>query len=299
MTGSATLAPSGGRLFAGLALAWLAVSSAAIFIVIAAPVPPLVIAASRVALTTLAWAAVAARRRAHEAPTSKSVDRATLGLVGLAGVLLALHFALWITSFSHTSVAHGAVLVATQPIFAGLMARLTGDRPGWWLYVGIAVALVGTALMASTQGSGERVTAYGDLLALVAGAASAGYLIVSRRLAPRLPLTAALLGINGVAALVLCAFALALGVSWTAEITGADVLAVVWLGLVPGFAGHGLMNWAARHVPVHSVSIVVLLEPVGAAVLAWALFQERWTGLEVAGAALLIAGAGLAQSAER
>jgi drug/metabolite transporter (DMT)-like permease len=73
-------------------------------------------------------------------------------------------------------------------------------------------------------------------------------------------------------------------------VTTGDYLAVVWLGLIPGIVGHGLLNWAVRKLPVHTVSLAVLLEPAGAALLAWALLGEQVGVRETAGAAVLLAG---------
>lgn len=67
-------------------------------------------------------------------------------------------------------------------------------------------------------------------------------------------------------------------------------VSVVVLGLLPGIVGHGLLNWAVRRVPVHVVSLAALLEPAGAARLAWLLLAEVPLARELLGALLLIAG---------
>src|SRR5262245_53106863 len=41
----------------------------------------------------------------------------------LAGLLLSAHFATWVPSLSFTTVASSVALVATQPVWAALMAR--------------------------------------------------------------------------------------------------------------------------------------------------------------------------------
>jgi drug/metabolite transporter (DMT)-like permease len=53
------------------------------------------------------------------------------------------------------------------------------------------------------------------------------------------------------------------------------------------------MNWAARSLPVHVVSLTVLLEPAGAAVLAWVALGQLFGWAEVIGAGLLLIGAGI------
>ena len=121
-----------------LAVAVAAVSTSAPLIRQAAA-PALAIAFWRNALALPlvgGWVAVrAAERAAWRARTD--VDRRRSRL---AGLLLALHFAAWVPSLSFTTVASSVALVATQPVWAALIARrtrrgcplghLARDRPG-------------------------------------------------------------------------------------------------------------------------------------------------------------------------
>ncbi|HLT40021.1 MAG TPA: EamA family transporter, partial [Enhygromyxa sp.] len=50
------------------------------------------------------------------------------------------------------------------------------------------------------------------------------------------------------------------------------------------------LNWAVRRVPVHTVSLAVLLEPAGAALIAWALLGEGVGLREAVGAGVLLVG---------
>ncbi|MEL6908568.1 MAG: DMT family transporter, partial [Planctomycetota bacterium] len=177
-----------GRGVAGaLGLGWLMVSTSAVVIVLAAPVPPLVVAAGRVAVTALLWCAIAALRSAP-APLHAS-GHVPHGRIVLSGVLLGAHFAAWIASLSLTSVAHGAVLVALQPLFAGLFGLMLGDRPPLVrLALGVAVAGGGTLLMATAGEATEGTSFVGDALAVLGGALSALYLTINLGIGGALPL---------------------------------------------------------------------------------------------------------------
>lgn len=268
-------------------------------IVLAAPVPPTTIAASRVAITALVWTAIAAAtgvQGSFATGVQRSFatgDRDVRRRVVLSGVLLGVHFALWIVSLTLTSVAHGAVLVVLQPLFAALFGLFLGDRASWRLVVGVAIALVGTAWMTQSDEAGATFT--GDLLAVLAGACAAAYLVVNRGVAGRIPLAPLLALVNAIAGVTVLAWIVVSGAPWWHDgATVRDALAVVWLGLGPGFLGHGSMNWAARWLPVHVVSLAVLLEPVGAAFLALWLLGQSFGAAEVVGAALLLIGAAIA-----
>lgn len=290
--------PGMARLTFGLGTSWLAVSSSAVVIVLAAPVPPISIAAIRVAISGVIWWMLSLKQPAPDA--SSRAPRAAAppadwpwGKIALSGVLLGLHFGLWIGSLFLTSVPHAAVLVGVQPLFAGIFGRFLGDRTTWRLPAGVAIALVGTHLMTSAEAEG--VTLIGDALAVLAAACSAAYLTVNRSIGRQVPLPKLLALVNGFAALSLSVGVVVFGGAafWHVEAGWREVLAISWLGLGPGLIGHGLMNWAARAVPVHVVSMVILLEPIGAAFLAWIVLHQGVTPLEIGGALLLLAGAAL------
>jgi drug/metabolite transporter (DMT)-like permease len=281
------------RLTLSLFVSWLVFSSAAVVIVIAAPAPPATVAASRVAITALAWAVITRLRGGGLGLAG--VDGPTRRRIWISGALLGAHFSLWILSLTLTSVAHGAVLVGLQTLFAGLFGLFLGDRISWRLCAGVAVALLGTAIL--TGSDAGTATLLGDGLAVLAGACSAAYLVVNRGVGHALPLPMLLAWVNGVAALTIGGWILLSGGDfWVPGAGGAEVMAIFWLGLGPGLIGHGSMNWAARSLPVHVVSLTVLLEPAGAAALAWAALGQSFGWEEVLGAALLLVGAGISAS---
>lgn len=281
------------RLGLSLFVSWLLFSSAAVVIVIAAPAPPATVAASRVAITALAWALIALVRGAGLGLTG--VDGPTRRRIWISGALLGAHFSLWILSLTLTSVAHGAVLVGLQTLFAGLFGLVLGDRVSWRLLAGVAIALLGTGIL--TGSDAGTATMLGDGLAVLAGACSAAYLVVNRGVGHALPLPTLLAWVNAVAAVTITGWIVVSGAAvWVPSAGAVEVLAILWLGLGPGLVGHGSMNWAARSLPVHVVSLTVLLEPAGAAVLAWVALGQSFGWEEAVGAALLLVGAGVSAS---
>ena len=283
------------RLAASLLVSWLVFSSAAVVIVVAAPAPPATVAAARVAITAAAWSLIAVARGGGLG--LGAVPPATRRRIWVSGALLGAHFTLWIVSLTMTSVAHGAVLVGLQTLFAGLFGLALGDRVSWRLVVGVAVALTGTAVL--TRSDAGTATLLGDVLAVLAGACSAAYLVVNRGVGTALPLPTLLAWVNGVAALTIVGWIGLTGAPlWDVGAGAAELVAILWLGLGPGLIGHGSMNWAARSLPVHVVSLTVLLEPAGAAALAWFVLGQSFGWEEVVGAALLMTGAGVAASGQ-
>ena len=285
----AVAGPGRGALTLGMSAAVAAISSATLFILLAEPLDSTVIAAGRVAVTGVALTIVA-RTTAAVPWRTAAADREVAGRLALSAVLLALHFGTWIASLTMTSVVRSVTLVATQPLWAALMGRLLGDRAHASIYVAGAIAAAGTAVMFSGEASGVALN-WGDALALVAAAAAAGYLSVGRSLRDRLPLSAYLGAVHLVAAACLVGVVWATGiVVWPATAEPSDALAVLYLGLVPGLVGHGLLNWAVRHAPVHLVSLAIVAEPVGAAALAVAVVGTPLSGAEVLGGGIVLIG---------
>ena len=259
----------------------------------------LTIAAVRLGLAT-AVLLPAALRAAHAnlpAPRARDVFLA-LG----SGALLAIHFWSWIESLQHTSVASSTILVTTNPLWVALAAALfLGERPGRAAIAGIGLSLLGTALtfVADVQHvAANRAPLLGNTLALVGALAASGYLLAGRALRTRLPLILYITLAYGGGAVLL---GLAHTVSGTpaAGLTSLAWLLLAALALGPQLLGHTAFNYALRHLSATFVALAILGEPVGSALLAWLLFDERFGGVQLAGFALLLCGIYIAARGER
>ena len=103
---------------------------------------------------------------------------------------------------------------------------------------------------------------------------------------------------SGVAsAPLLLAAALALGED-IFPITNGGWAALVALGVMH-VAGQGSIAWALGRLPAATASVVVLVQPVVAAVLGWLLFAEALGPVQALGAAIALGGVVLAQTASR
>src|SRR5690606_13372735 len=128
-----------------LALAVVAVSTSAPLIR-GADAPSLAVAFWRnaLALPVLGGLLLAQGRTRREVCQLGASERR---LIALAGLFLAAHFATWVPSLAFTSVASSVALVATQPVWAAVIARWRGEHvPGraWW---GMAAAMAGTVAL--------------------------------------------------------------------------------------------------------------------------------------------------------
>jgi len=137
----------------------------------------------------------------------------------------------------------------------------------------------------------------GDALAVVGAITISGYLLVGRRLARRLPMLTYLVLVYGAAAAVLIGWAVAIGQApWS--LPERAILWVVLLALGPQLLGHTTINLALRQLSPGFVALAILGEPIGSALLAWAMYGERIGCWQTVGFALLLAGIAVAARAE-
>ena len=71
------------------------------------------------------------------------------------------------------------------------------------------------------------------------------------------------------------------------------------LAIVPQLLGHSTFNWALRYLSATYVSITLLGEPIGSAILAYFFLKEVPTGLMIFGAILILLGIFIASQREK
>lgn len=212
--------------------------------------------------------------------------------MGVAGGCLSLHLIAWFLSLEYTSVASSTVLVSSHPLFVGLLSALwLRERPDRREWAGIGAALAGALLV----GWGDFRTGpdplRGDLLALAGALGAALYLLVGRRLRRAFGLWSYVAPVYGAAGIVTALYLAYAGV----PAAGFDRLTwacLVGLAVGPMLLGHTSFNWALGHVRAYVVSVVLLLEPVGATLLAILLLGrgEVPTPTTLAGGATVLVG---------
>lgn len=268
-----------------LVVALSAVSTAGPLIAVTAA-PPLAIAFWRNFLAAaLLVPATLARTRAE----LRSLGRRGWLLCLLAGAFLAAHFGTWIPSISLTSVASATALVSTQPVWAALLARLAGRRVGVAAWLGIVISVLGAGLLAGADLSLSGRALSGDALALVGGLCGAAYLAAGSVVRARTSTTTYTAVCYGSCAALLL---LACGLG-RQQLVGYD--AETWLKLVAlaggaQLLGHSLFNVLLRSTSPTVLSMAILLEVPGAALIAAVWLEQVPTAAAVLGLALLLAG---------
>jgi drug/metabolite transporter (DMT)-like permease len=207
-----------------------------------------------------------------------------------AALLLALHFACWISSLEYTSVAASGVLVSTQPVFVAILGRaFLRERPSRMAWLGMGLAIAGTAVIAGADFALDRRALTGDVLALLGALWISGYYVLAKMLRATKDLVPYITVVYAATAAWLLAGALATG-SALAGWGPATWASLAGLAIVPTIVGHSSMNYALRYLPAFKVNVAILGEPVGSAVWAALLLGERPRSATWVGGGLVLAG---------
>jgi drug/metabolite transporter (DMT)-like permease len=186
----------------------------------------------------------------------------------LAGLFLGLHFAAWIPSLRYTSIAASTAIVATQVVWAALIAHALGVKAPGREWFGIAISLVGVTLLTGIDVSLNRTALIGDLLALLGAILAAAYMTVGQRVRRNIPTSVYTTIVYGAAALVLVIFTLVSRSPLTGYET-RDWILILALTAIAQLLGHTLMNLALRSLSATTISLAILLELPGAVLIAW------------------------------
>ena len=251
-----------------------------------AQAPALAIAFWRNAMAVAVLAPVCAVRRRDEIAR---MERGPAGGALLAGGLLAAHFATWVPSLSFTTVASSVALVATQPVWAALLARARGQEVPAQAWLGIGLAVGGAVLLTGVDLALSGRALVGDLLALAGGMLAAAYVTVGAEVRQSVSTTLYTAICYSTAAAGLGLLCLGGGQALTG-FDGRTWLCLLALTAGPQFLGHSVVNRVLRTTSATIVSVAILFEIVGSTLLAWMAFGETPPAGAYPAAVLIAAG---------
>ncbi|TYR34976.1 DMT family transporter [Mesorhizobium microcysteis] len=189
-----------------------------------------------------------------------------------------------------------ALIIGLQPLITAVMAGWAlGEKvlPRHW--AGLAVGFVGIVIVLAPRiGDAMGGVTWATFAACLAGAfaISAGTVWQKKFLAGADLVTGTLWQYLGAAA-VMAAGSLAFETR-TFTLTGELVFAMVWLVLVLSVGAVFLLMWMIREGEMSKVSSLFYLVPAVTAVIAWALFGETLTPVQIAGMAVTTVGVAMA-----
>jgi drug/metabolite transporter (DMT)-like permease len=233
------------------------------------------------------------------ARTAPAARAGPSGAALFAGVMFALDLAFWHYGIALTSVANATVLCNLTPLVVTAIAWIVyRQRPERLFLVAVIVAVGGAWIMAAAKGGTPgRSPLLGDSLSVATALWYALYMLAVGRARRTSSATAVMLWSTLSAIPVLLVAALIMGERLTPATPGGWA-ACAGLGVLH-VTGQGAIAWALGRLPTATASVVVLIQPVVAALLGWALFAEALGPWQALGGAVALTGVVLAQWASR
>lgn len=204
-----------------------------------------------------------------------------------AGVLYGVAFVLQFEGLAGVSVTLGALLVGAMPALVAVCARLMGERLNRLVWLGVAGATLGAALIAGKpEGAG---TPLGIGLSLASLFVFLGWLVALRR-APADPTPLAVPAVTiVVAALAILPISLVLHGPPTLALSPPAWAGVIGQGLFSTLLATAAWQYGATRVGSATSGVFINIEPLLGAALGVALFGDKLTlGLAAGGAMILI-----------
>jgi drug/metabolite transporter (DMT)-like permease len=168
-----------------------------------------------------------------------------------------------------------------------------GRKPSAKFWLGLLLALLGTAAIVWSDLTTHAGFGTGDLMALAAAVFFAVYLMVTERVRSSVS-TLAFLRLAMVSSTIfLLVTNLAMGISLHVPM-GRSWLALLALGLITQLGGYMALTYAMGHLPATVTSVTLLLQIPLTALLAAVLLGEKLNAYEIFGGLLVLAGVALA-----
>ncbi|MBI1842310.1 MAG: DMT family transporter [Verrucomicrobia bacterium] len=245
------------------------------------------------------WRLESRRSRIAGLPAVTAINRQErLGLL-FAGLMFAGDIALWNWSLHETSVANSTLITNLTPLLVMVAAWLLfGEKVTSRYFAALPIGLAGVCLLVHSPATGAKAHWKGDLLSGAATVFYAGYLLALRGLRQRFTTSFILFHSGWISAIALFVVAWAGGEKlWPA--TNGGWWIILALAFVSQLCGQGLIAFGFGHVSAALGSLILLIQPVVAAGIAWAWLGEPMTAWQLAGGALVLTAITIAARPQR
>ncbi len=207
-----------------------------------------------------------------------------------AGLLFAGDLTFWHLSILHTTVANATLFANFSAIVVAIGAWLfLGERITRMFALGLVIAIIGMGLLVGASIEIDPSHVAGDGYGMITALFFGSYVLSVRSVRSKVP-AATLMFRSGVitAAALLVVTLVGGGDLWPGSASGWGIL--LGLALFAHAAGQGLLAYALGHVPAALSSLVILIEPLAAAILGWLILAEAITPLQGLGGVVILVG---------
>ncbi len=224
----------------------------------------------------------------------KGFDRRDWPRIALLGFLVVpVNQGFFLFGMVRTTPSHASLLYALTPLVVFLFARgILRERTPWSSLLGIGTAFAGVVLILLERGLRSEIgILQGDLLILVAVFGWALYTVLSKPLLARYDAMAVTTGAIVIGTVMALPALLVPGaIPPLHQIAPPVWLAILYLAIGTSVIAYPLWMYALRHLDAAKVAIATNTQPILTGVLSWIIFRERFTGIFMIGAVMILAG---------
>lgn len=206
-----------------------------------------------------------------------------------SGLSLAIHFSFWMESLYKIPVALSTTIVNLHPIFSTLIGLLIGEKVNRQRIIGIITALIGTIIVVELWSSETQIDYIGVLYALIGAVSFSIYLsinMIMRKHIDTLTLTICVYGVGGFTTLI---YIIMKEINFTSYPQSSWIY-ITLITLIPMLMGHTLLNYLLKNLGLITVAISTLGEPIGSAILAYTILNQKIDLMKILGMMMTLIG---------
>jgi len=222
--------------------------------------------------------------------TALTVSTKNKFLILIAGVFLAIDLILWNMSFHLTTVANGNLLANLVPFtIIPISYFVFKERIPKKFFFGLAITLTGIYILMSGKIEPNMDNFHGDLLAFLTSIFYALFLLTVYRARDEVgAMTLMLIVAFGSVVVLFLAMVVVEGIYIPKTIP--ELSPLLGLALVSQILGQGTMSLCLGKVEASLSSVLVLAQPVVAAIYSFFIFSEKLSIFEVLGIVITLVG---------
>jgi drug/metabolite transporter (DMT)-like permease len=216
--------------------------------------------------------------------SQSKLDKRYLFFIGLGGVCFALDMAIWNWSLSFTSVANATLMANTAPVFVVIFGLLfLSYKISFSFILTLALAILGVILVILP---GQEIEIFGDSLGLIAAVFYAGYIISIKDLTNVIKPAKTLYYVTVITAI--CLLPISYFETGSLFISFNEFFILLIYAIFSQTLAQGLITAGISKISAHLSSLVLLMQPVSAAIYGWLLLGELLTLVQIFGGFIVL-----------
>lgn len=207
-----------------------------------------------------------------------------------AGLFFAGDLTFWHLSITHTTVTNATLFANFSPVVVTIGAWLFLKEPITRTFaIGLGLAMTGSFLLVGSSYQVDPTHVVGDIYGMITAFFFGSYVLSVRAVRNRVSAATMMFRSGCITVVILFVIALVMEDRLT-PLTWHGWASLAALAVIAHVAGQGLLAYALGHVTATLSSLVILIEPLAAAILGWLVLSEAVTPLQGAGGLVILAG---------